>query len=602
MINAILQPLKKACAAINHPGNRPDIYIVLSLWSLVGLVCYWNSHKFGLYQDDFIYTFGPLQWSWKDGPIDHPAQWFGPLFWTTWSEGIKNIVDGLTGVYWSQGRGLHAGIVETIVFLNFKLGGGLLSLQLIAASIALLNTALFYYLLRYDFSYLPAAFGTLMFIMFPGDVSKLSMHVQAAGHSAWPFVFIACMLLRKEYRYASLLLAGVSLFIYEICFLFYLYYGVYYFYTRQNDKFKNACYHVFLSVALIVFVLALRLVFKEARTVNSSTNEYYLTQLIASFFLGPISSAVALDPQYLWKMSTVMSWEAAVRIALAMSLCITAVLAAQRKDNTWVDRSNNFKPLILLSFVLVFGGYVHATGQRFPPIDIVDRFSSIHIFSATGYAIFLATAIEFLSTKIRKENGGAVFEWGLNGIVALYACLLCCFWISVSDSYDKTWAYTKTFWREIMSECPDMTRTNTLVILDEPSVLVPPLAFNKFYLTAYEYLIIPPRMTTRESETPRTAKPYSAVYIVPVDSFQRNVSLQDGHKVWYTGRSSNFRKLINLDNFDLIVLKREGDKLMRWTGSLETPAGLIPLKPRDVAGSAPVMLLPTPVARILLSD
>ena len=226
--------------------------------------------EFGLYGDDY-WSIAPH----LDGPIKNL---WGLLVWDF--------------QYWPTGRPLNHFLPAALSIVGSSIGG-LEGIYVLAAAWLALNGGLVFLIVRRIMSDRAAIVAALVYVLFPADSTKMLLTHAAHVEGAMTFLLLGIWLWLKggRYRTASYPTAALALLSYETAFLPFLAVPLLWASDRRTTI-RTWTFHVFLCVAVVASIAAIRLSTGDARAAEAVHHTGQTAYRMAtSLFIGPLTSA-----------------------------------------------------------------------------------------------------------------------------------------------------------------------------------------------------------------------------------------------------------------------------------------------------------------------
>ncbi len=398
--------------------------------------------RFGLYEDDYIYTLGCFDWS-----LGH---------W--WGEAVKAIVHPV------QGRPLNHLVRRTLNFVLLR-GDTLLYAHLASWVMLSVNASLLYALARRHLGALAALAAALLYLLYPADASRqILMHQSdllfgtmlclggllafSSERTLLGWFFGLCCLLNYESFYlplivGPLLAGGFSL--------------------RRDWKRLLRHAAAFAAVAAAVVIVRGMLGDDRARGLAGGGAESAALRGLAALVIGPLVSlrAGVVEPLRATLGAGSAAWLGGLAVALGVAGGLAwAGRAGRREPGTGGGRTLQVAVAGALAWPASYGLCIRP--DNFPPTAVIGRLSGVHVAGSVGAALLAGALVEFLATRVS----------GRRARMALATAAAAAFGLMVvrgiriqRDDYVTHWREQQRFWTRLVSLVPDL-RDGEPVLLD----------------------------------------------------------------------------------------------------------------------------------------
>ena len=431
-----------------------DIKILLILAVVLWIGHYWHSQDFGLYADD--YTRIPLG--------------MGISFSELWVL-IKEIFILFRG----PGRPFHPSLIFFFSFIGGNLGG-LNVLYLFGYLFLLINTFLFYKLLKRISGSSFAFMGAMAFCLFPADTTQIYLTHSFGLQPALLFFILASLSYLSNKRLLSYVFIILSILTYETLFPIFLVVPLL---GRKWDKsiIREMIGHAIVLTIIFLVDYLLRSLSGGGR-LSGLVFPDMITVPLLHMVQGPL---VSLGTFFYRPIQTLLSLDTRLIIALGVIFPIAMLLLAQINPDPAFEvisikdifhqRSFSYLPenwkkmlkiaitglmMLILAYPLTFTVRAYA---------LSGRDTRVHFAAVIGASILFAS-ISVIAKNLLK-NG-----W-LRHLHTFILSALFTLWIGfglvVQRDYVLSWQYQRDFWSDIVRLAPDVE--DGTVILVDPSGL-----------------------------------------------------------------------------------------------------------------------------------
>lgn len=435
-------------ASIHRPREaaRPS-WPAAREWAAAGVVlafaCY-VAHflyvrRFGLYEDDYIYTLGCFDWS-----LGH---------W--WGEAVKAIVHPV------QGRPLNHLVRRTINFVLLR-GDTLLYAHLASWAMLSVNASLLYALARRHLGVLAAYVAALLYVLYPADASRqILMHQSdllfgtmlclggllafSGGRPLLGWFLGLCCLLNYESFYlpliaGPLLSGGFSL--------------------RRDWKRLARHAAAFMAVAGAVVIVRGLLGDDRARGLAGGGAEAAALRGLEALAIGPLVSlrAAVVEPFRALPGAGVVAWLG----GLAVALGVGGAFAWAGRRGPAAERSGAPQMAAAGAIAWAASYALCIRPDNFPPTAVIGRLSGVHVAGSIGAALLAGALVEMLAGRITARR----MRFALAAAAAAALGLTAVRGIRIQrDEYVAHWREQQRFWTRVVSLVPDL-RDGEPVLLD----------------------------------------------------------------------------------------------------------------------------------------
>lgn len=535
-------------------------YFIFSFILLVLFVAYFFSFtKFGLYEDDYYFITNPANAS------------FGEII-----EHIKWVF-----IYNPEGRILGFALPYILVYLFYNIGG-MSSVYLFGLIIVATNGYLLFTLMKKVFSFLPALFITLFFILSPADTTKaLLIHIYQLQISVL-FLLVGLHLYLNKRYIISYIIASFTLLTYETAFLPFFFAPALENLNWRDKKYlwKQVKHAVIFGLIVLLIVLSRKL-YNEARLEEVVVADAFVKTILA-LFIGPVIAVysyfnaiikalkgfndtfVFILPSFVllffllyhyikkWELigiSTLISFKSRV---LSIKFFIEE------------DFKTGLKLSILGGIMLIFSYLFSAI--HFPPIALLGRATSVHLPASISSAIFLG-GLAYLLFFI-------LGQYRLKLLFTIFISLVFSFFVGygrlIQKDFIKSWDIQKDFWSQVLELCPDMEE-GTMILVERKDLPDTDFIYSHSWAdpVVLEYLF----------KFPETWK-YKPKLIIIEKTLENEIYIEDGKYLFEPVYSFLYedRKVVELIPGNTIYLQGENAKYSRLSDSLVINNSVLRLK------------------------
>lgn len=420
---------------------------------------FFSSHQFGLYYEDWGRIPVAMAWS-----------------WSTWFSYLAQLPGWLLKAEF-EGRPLHPAAIHTFAFLGQQLGG-LSAIYWIGCGIAVLNTWLFYGLLKRITSVVSfSLLGGLAFALFPTHTSQALLTITLGILPSLTLILLAFHLYltpRRGAVLAAYALAFISIFWYEKFLLLFTVAPL--LKPEWNRRsWREWLRHSVIVVAMLAGAVLMRKFQGESRVASLEATSFYNPLL--SLVVGPLMTVNTFLKRPVQAIFSIQGWEwlplSLFFLIIASAIYYTLIM---HPDNAPLNRAGILVDVLRgaksrpphLNRLAIAGGLmlVLAYPLNFldSPFIIEGRTSHIHVAAVVGGSLLWACLWSVVATLPVFAQRQKL----LAALAGLYFTLLIAFGFTVQRDYVVAAQYQRSFWSQIVRLCPDMTKDT--VILALPSV------------------------------------------------------------------------------------------------------------------------------------
>jgi hypothetical protein len=502
---------------------------------------HWKS--FGVYEDDFHFV---------------------PAIGQDWSQFAKDVQWNFT--VWPQGRPLGWSIEASLPFFTYRLLG-FHYLWIPTFVIVSLSTIVCYVVLR---DRMPARFAltaAVFFCAYPPDACQLfisDIHIRVSM-----LVFLCGSLAYRANRMLwCYFLAGCVFLSYETVYV--LFFGLPVFYSSGRGAFwRKLARHSLALISIVVVAIAVRAYKGEGRVGELSGHVVEtIGRIAASLVIGPMTATKAsiLSPvSMLFRMNQEL-----VALGLGSAFVFGAACAflrnpIQEEGTDQVTLKNRViqirgvveirRPLLDIAAVCGLGALFLILGYGlvfrdpyFPPTILEGRLTIEHSAGAFGGAMLAGGLLWLLSFLADAYGIGKLAFVAVCALVGLTMA----FRDTVQQGFAQAWQIERTFWSEVVKECPDL-RDGTLIIHEQKDNYVSAALANSWA----DAIILPHLMAF-----PPTWERVPRVFSLP-PSWRDGVRKNGASLEWFVPTGDWAAHWDKLDPSKLIVLEQTGPGLVR---------------------------------------
>jgi hypothetical protein len=383
---------------------------------------------------------------------------------------------------WPQGRPIGFAFPHFIAWIGSILGG-LDMIYILSFGLILLNTSLLYKLLHaISDNKLFAIIGTLTYILFPADTTKIFLtHMQI--QLSFSFLLMAILFNIKGYKVLSYVVIFCTLLTYETTFLpFFILPLILHPDWLRKKTLQKVLMHSLVLFIMIAFYSFIRfIVFKENRMLLDYSLHSDKMQIIANYIAmqiaGPLMSLALMMIRPLWgfifsgivgffillisfflilftikKIGGLYSFKSTMdgeKIQIE-TLLFTATF---KKDYLkWIQ-------LIIIGVVCVMISYLFIV-NKFRPMPF-GRSTSVHIAGSFGWCLIVPSLVILILKLSNRKN--LIFI-----ITAMYFSGLIGFHFSIQNDFKKVWKIKRGFWNDMLKYDPEVKENSWIYIIDLP--------------------------------------------------------------------------------------------------------------------------------------
>ncbi|HEV7666698.1 MAG TPA: hypothetical protein VGQ62_24405 [Chloroflexota bacterium] len=514
--------------------------------ALAWLAQFHHFREFGLYEDDY--------WFISEAMGQDPSYL------------ARRFLTAVTGL--PQGRPLGFFLPDLLSFVGDKLGG-LSAIYLLGFVVVSLNVFLCFRLLRSRVPLAPAAVGAAVLCLFPADTTKILLTHDFQLQPSLTFALLAALAYVGGRRWLSYPLGAGALLAYESGYLALFALPLFADCWDRRLPRRLVVHWVGLVVVLILAVVA-RYVAGEGRATSSVGGVgAIVAPFLGSLALGPVRSIAAM---FYGPLKAIPTWDIETIIIVALAFVgFAALLWLARRQEHLSEAGGRTAagPLRvgaagLAMLVLGYGlAFTH-----FPPNAVVGRGTSVHLGATLGMAV-LAAAIAWLLIQLRPRLAIA--------LLAAYLALAVGYYVTIERDFMRSWQLQRAFWQQVAACCSDLGDGTVLLYqlnpADEPTFIftnswADPLVLSQTYAFPKTWAN-PPRLFS-------------------LTQWLDRVEPEGDHLRWWVPAASWDEHWETLPQGNVILLQRAADgSLTRLTGTIDTPAGALQLKPPAAAQSWP---------------
>jgi hypothetical protein len=430
-----------------------DAAAALLLAITIGIAHYWHSGSFGLYEDD----------------------WFriGRILPSSWGEVLQILLEG-----GGQGRPLHDGFIYLFSFLGIRLGG-IEAAYAIGYGIQLINTILFYFLLKRLTGNADLALaGALLYALFPADTTDAFLTHSLGIQPSLLFLLTAFHLWLSGRRSTAYGVITLTLFCYETAFPVFLAAPLLST-TRRPEPitWRRILRHSLLLITIFLAVIALRRLWLGGMGVAADLGlagvlQLALSQMVigpavslAMMLLRPLQAPFLLDagllpPLLLFVAVLVLGRIAWIRLhgTGASATSGKSILQSNGQRQGVVPGAMRPRRWLIAGAMMLVLAYPLAL--TVPAAEIDGRETRVHAMAGIGASLLAIGIMSVLSTPSWPRNGVTARQ----ALFAVWLTLLVCFSLSVQRDYATAWRYQQAFWSDLLRLCTDIEE-GTVILL-----------------------------------------------------------------------------------------------------------------------------------------
>lgn len=516
----------RLCRALLARALARESVQVLGLLALVTWVAYFlHFRQFGLYEDDYFFV--------------------GEVIGNDPSFLIQRL-----GYYasWPQGRPIGFLLPNLLSVVGYKLGG-MHALYLLGFAIVLLNSFLFYILLRRRFSRTVALSGALSFCLFPADTTKILLTHAFQLQPSLTFLLLASICYLNGRRLLAYLLIVGSLLSYESTFV--VFFGIPLLGARwTRELWGPFARHAAILIGILGCGVLVRLLIGEQRAADATGGVVQIVpRVLGSIVIGPVRSLLLFFYGPL-RVAPFPTWSPEnLVLATLAGLGLVWVFRRHRDSAAAVHLLLSGLVLLVLAYGLAFTHY--------PPVAMYGRVTSVHLAATVGGSIIFAS---LASWALSRRLGPIV--------VGVYLGLLVGYSLTIQRDFARSWQLQQAFWTDITRCCSDLADGTILIFETDQS------SETKFIETHSwaDALVL------REIyQFPETWQNPPRLFTLDSNWVQRIERDGAGWR-WLVPRATWDEHWEPLPAANLIVLRQVEGRLVRTTGALDLPGGSVPLK------------------------
>jgi len=537
---------------------------------------YWYCARYGIYEDDFAIV--PYASFWTIGQVCSWAKmhWMQfthgrPLGWTTW---------------------------VLVPWLGFKLGGSLHAVYLLASTIVMANTVLFYLLVRRSFGQ-PSSLALIAgvaYCLFPADTARQMLVHTSMLQPSVLFMLIGSHFYLSRRPVPAYAFALASFICYEVGFLPFLCMPLL---VRDPTErwrgiVRRLALHGLICSLLVGSIAVLRIARGEAQ-MKVATDQgvgglFY--RIATSLYVGPYTAVSQLFVRAVAPFSvqgrSLHVLNAMIVAFLALLAVFVFVFSGKEEGEAPPPIRTRFRSLLqpfVAGIAMLVGGYLLAfTPDHFPPVDVCGRMSGIHLAAALGASLVVACVAQALVLLLRANRMG----WIAAPILAAYFATLVGFAFIVQKNFVIAHdgpGGQREYWTRLVKLCPDL-HDGTMVLIEGtwpsnnwyalPRSWSDPLAL----MEMYDY---PSGMSNRPLIVPVPAdrswtgnfKRHGDRRFVWTKELPSYISRLAGNPLHYVARSPN----LEMEENDLILLRAEAGRLERVEADVVVDGSIVHFRP-----------------------
>jgi hypothetical protein len=535
----LASPTPVVVEAAPRPPARPwpgETAAVVALLALVSaLTQFLHMRRFGLYEDDYFFV----------------AQAMG--------KDPSYLVDRLAVfARWTQGRPIGFFLPDLLSFVGDKLGG-LTAIYALGFVVVVLNSSLFYLVLRRRQTATVAILGGLGFLLFPADTTKTLLTHDFQLQPSLTFWLLAALAYLAGHRRLPYLVVAGSLLTYESPFVVFL--GAPLLDTPWSRRTWPALGWNALKLG-VVFGLGVlvRLVAGEGRAIGATSGVLdLLPRMLGSMVIGPARSLLLFGYGPLravptWSPDVVLL---AVGLGLALFWVLRRLPSEPLPPTLGAMLRSPVGQLFVAGLVLLVLAYPLAF-THYPPTAVAGRSTSVHLAATLGGAA-LCAALGAWALALRGVGAA---------LVAAYLALLGGYYLTIQRDFVLAWDEQRAFWGQVVACCSDLDDHSVIIVETSEPLGTPMVAANSWA----DPLVLP------------------LLYRFPPDwpAPPRLFTLGPGWTTRLQRDGAGWRWLVpgatwdehweRLVDGDLVVLRSENGRLVRQTTPLEVDGSTLALR------------------------
>ncbi|MEW6741929.1 MAG: hypothetical protein AB1486_04140 [Planctomycetota bacterium] len=432
--------------------------LLTALAVMLWIGCYLRIEGFGLDTDDF-------------GIIAQVAK--------SWQENWTHIQDLFSG--WgahARPLGRTCSILLSTLAWN---AGGMTALHLLGYGVLLLNTLLFYVVVRHFGNRLLAFTCAAAYMFCPADAGR-----QIIVHTTWVQFSLTCFFLatityQRQKRVLPYLFLVLSMIIYETVILAALCIPLL---SRQRmrDQARRAVTHVGVLAGIGLAGLVVRMQLAPGRLSDIPAMSLFglVGRVLEAVMLGMRAS---LTTHWSRVAITMRHLDACVVVSAGLIFTLFACMVLRQfaapswnhgterrplwrlgQWVVWITEEAAARLRIVVAGVLVWvtSYALFITTERFPPTMIFGRLSSVHAVGGIGTSLILGTlvyaAVRIVGDRRRLRVAATL-------VTSFYLTLLASFHLAIQQDCVDSWRLQQRVWRDITELTPD-AGTDTVVVVD----------------------------------------------------------------------------------------------------------------------------------------
>lgn len=437
-------------------SHKKDILIVLGLALIIWFSRWLYSETFGLYADDISDIPNVISMNLED------------LF-----ERIGNAFRMSR-----RARPLQFTLIYILAFAGWKTGD-MQGLYGMAYLISILNTILFYMLLRRTSNQRMAIIGGLAFALFPADTTQTMLMNSFGLHTSVTFVLAASHFLLSRKYVPAYLFAFLSIITYETPFTVFMVMPL--LLRKWNKKiFLIMGRHLVITGSMLAGSYLVKRIMGDQRMADMSTLDL-ARESITHMVQGPLVSLGTYGYRVIQVTQSrdFMLFGIVFVGVLLLGILFYFLFHGQQTNQGFHalrEMAKAFKANTRVSgdpemiFRHIIGGAA-ALAMAYPltltvrPYALSGRDTRVHMAAVIGAAVVVAALVELLFRSVTKQR----WKFLLTALVAVEFGYLVGFGILVQRDYRLAWQYQKDLLRQVIELVPDLE--DGVVILIEPSGL-----------------------------------------------------------------------------------------------------------------------------------
>ena len=462
---------------------------------------------------------------------------------------------------WPQGRPLGFFVPDLLSFVGDKLGG-LPGIYLVGFGCIVLNSYLCYRLLRFRMPPSVSLAGAAAFGLFPADTTKILLTHDFQLQPSLTFLLLASLAYASGRRPLAYVLSLGSLLSYENAFM--PFFGIPLFLLDWNRRLlRTMLLHVLTVLAVMGGVVVVRLLLGEERAAASVAGVGDIVlKLLGSLVIGPVR---ALALFVYGPLRAVPSWDLetivfVVAIGLGAGLVLYRWARHERARSDWSELVH----LTIAGGVLLCLGYALAF-THYPPNAVTGRGTSVHLGATLGAAVLFACgvwALQRLAARAGRPALAAVVVGAYIGLASGYA-------MTIQRDFAATWSTQRAFWHDVLACCSDLEDGTVLIYEWDGSG-----NGDFIFANSWADALVLERTFNFPSEWSTPPRLFS------LTSWHERVEADGDGLRWRVPEATWYEYWAPLPQENIIVLRRDGENLIRETGTLDVAGRTLELKPR----------------------